>query len=229
LASAALIQRRQVARPADFSSRGSADEGREGNPPSRRTSERSVNGGKNMYSIVEREDTIRIPAEYIREGQSLVDHIDSLANDAFEGRFDADENYTVLTFDHKPVGRGRIIHGDGAIYQAVSFKALLFNMENNEVVDGYVSDVSEYGAFVRIGPVEALLHKSQILDEPIQVNMGVRRIEGAQSGKHIEEGSHVRSRVVSKAINQNDPRASKIGLNCKMDGLGAASWLKETD
>ena len=65
-----------------------------------------------MYSIVEREDTIRIPAEYIREGQSLVDHIDSLANDAFEGRFDVDENYTVLTFDHKPVGRGRIIHGD---------------------------------------------------------------------------------------------------------------------
>ena len=76
-----------------------------------------------MYSIVEREDTIRIPAEYIREGQSLVDHIDSLANDAFEGRFDVDENYTVLTFDHKPVGRGKIIHGDGAIYQAVSFKA----------------------------------------------------------------------------------------------------------
>ncbi|OUV37860.1 MAG: DNA-directed RNA polymerase [Euryarchaeota archaeon TMED103] len=186
-------------------------------------------GGKKMYSIVEREDTIRIPAEYIREGQSLVDHIDSLANDAFEGRFDVDENYTVLTFDHKPVGRGKIIHGDGAIYQAVSFKALLFNMENNEVVDGYVSDVSEYGAFVRIGPVEALLHKSQILDEPIQVNMGIRRIEGAQSGKHIEEGSHVRSRVVSKAINQNDPRASKIGLNCKMDGLGAAGWITEND
>ena len=59
--------------------------------------------------------------------------------------------------------------------------------------------------------------------------MGIRRIEGSQSGKHIEEGSHVRSRVVSKAINQNDPRASKIGLNCKMDGLGAANWLKETD
>jgi len=28
-----------------------------------------------MYSIIEREDTIRIPAEYIREGHSLEDHI----------------------------------------------------------------------------------------------------------------------------------------------------------
>jgi DNA-directed RNA polymerase subunit E' len=92
-----------------------------------------------------------------------------------------------------------------------------------------VSEISEYGAFVRIGPIEALLHKSQILDEPVQVNMGIRRIEGAQSGKHIEEGSFVRSRIVSKAINQNDPRSSKIGLNCKMSGLGAHDWLTRGD
>lgn len=182
-----------------------------------------------MYSIVTREDTIRIPAEYIRAGRNLVDHIDELANDAFEGRFDSDENYTVLTFDHEPIGRGKIIHGDGAIYQRVKFKALLFNMENNEVVDGYASEISEYGAFVRIGPMEALLHKSQILDEPINVNLGVKRIEGSSSGKYLEEGSYIRSRVVSKAINQNDPRASKIGLNCKMDGLGAYSWIQEQD
>ena len=182
-----------------------------------------------MYSIVTREDTIRIPAEYIRAGRNLVDHIDELANDAFEGRFDPDENYTVLTFDHEPMGRGKIIHGDGAIYQRVKFKALLFNMENNEVVDGAVSEVSEYGAFVRIGPIEALLHKSQILDEPIQVNLGIRRIEGSQTGKSLTEGSFVRSRIVSKAINQNDPRSSKIGLNCKMDGLGCFDWLSESD
>ena len=40
------------------------------------------------------------------------------------------------------------------------------------------SPISEYGAFMRIGPIEALLHKSQILDEPINVNPA-ERIEGA--------------------------------------------------
>ena len=105
----------------------------------------------------------------------------------------------------------------------------IVNMENNEVVDGYASEISEYGAFVRIGPMEALLHKSQILDEPINVNLGIKRIEGASSGKFLEEGSYIRSRVVSKAINQNDPRASKIGLNCKMDGLGSYTWIQEQD
>ena len=182
-----------------------------------------------MYSLVTMEDTIRIPAEYIRKGRKLEDHIDDLAHAAFEGRFDEDENYTLLTYGHETVGRGKIIHGDGAIYQRVRFKALHFTMEANEVVDGAVSEVSEYGAFVRIGPIEALLHKSQILDEPINVNPAERRIEGAKSGKLIEVGTNVRSRIVSKAINQNDPRSSKIGLNCKMAGLGAHQWIDGDD
>ncbi len=79
-----------------------------------------------MYILVTLEDTIRIPAEYIRRGRKLEDHIDELAHAAFEGRFDEDENYTLLTFNHETVGRGKIIHGDGAIYQRVRFKALHF-------------------------------------------------------------------------------------------------------
>ena len=41
-----------------------------------------------MYSLIIREDTIRIPAEYIRAGRKLEEHIDELAHDAFECRFD---------------------------------------------------------------------------------------------------------------------------------------------
>lgn len=180
-----------------------------------------------MYSLVAKEDTIRIPAEYIKHGKSLSQHVDRLAHDAFEGRFDDDHNYVLLTFDHDLIGRGRIIHGDGAIYQRVRFKALLFTMENNEIVDGAVSEVHEFGAFVRIGPMEALLHKSQILDEQIDINIGLRRIEGRQSGKFLGEGSPVRARIVSLSLNPHDPRSSKIGLTCKQTALGAHEWLTE--
>ena len=48
-----------------------------------------------MYTLETRESTIRIPAEYIRRGRRLEDHIDELAHDAFEGRFDEDENVTL--------------------------------------------------------------------------------------------------------------------------------------
>ena len=39
-----------------------------------------------MYKVVTKEDTIRIPAEYIRKDKSLNEHIDRLAASAFEGR-----------------------------------------------------------------------------------------------------------------------------------------------
>ncbi len=37
------------------------------------------------------------------------------------------------------------------------------------------------------------------------------------------------NRILPDPENKNDPRSSKIGLNCKMDGLGAFDWLGEED
>lgn len=180
-----------------------------------------------MYKLVKKEDTIRIPAEYIRKGQSLNQHIDRLAADAFEGRFDDDNNFVLVTSNHEPLGRGRIIHGDGAIYQRVRFDAVLFAMEDYEVVEGAVSEVHDFGTFVRIGPMEALLHKSQIMEDRVDVNVGQGIVEGHKTGRRLEAGSCVRARIVSLSVNPSDPRQSKIGLTCKQTGLGAYEWLEE--
>ena len=112
-----------------------------------------------MYKVVTKEDTIRIPAEYIRKDKSLNEHIDRLAASAFEGRFDDQNRFVLVTSNHEPMDRGRIIHGDGAIYQRVRFDAVLFCIEDYEVVEGAVSEVNDFGAFVRIGPMElSLIH-----------------------------------------------------------------------
>jgi len=180
-----------------------------------------------MYKMVIKEDTIRIPAEYIRKGQSLNQHIDRLAAEAFEGRFDDDNNFVLITSNHEPLGRGRLIHGDGAIYQSVRFNAVLFAMEDYEVVEGAVSEIHDFGAFVRIGPMEALLHKSQILEDQVDVNVGMEIIEGRQTGRSLQSGTPLRARIVSLSVNPSDPRQSKIGLTCKRPGLGAHAWLAE--
>ncbi len=180
-----------------------------------------------MYKIISKEDTIRIPAEYMRKGQSLNQHIDRLAASAFEGRFDDDNRFILATANHVPLGRGRIIHGDGAVYQHVRFDALLFCMEDYEVVEGAISEVNEFGAFVRIGPMEALLHKSQIMEDHVDINVGMGVIEGRQSGRNIGVGSSVRARIVSLSPDTSDPRRSKIGLTCKQTGLGSHKWLVE--
>ncbi len=180
-----------------------------------------------MYKIVSKEDTIRIPAEYIRKDQSLDQHIDRLAASAFEGKFDDQNRFILVTSNHTPIGRGRIIHGDGAIYQQVSFDAVLFCMEDYEVVEGAVSEVNEFGAFVRIGPMEALLHKSQIMEDHVDINSGMGLVEGRQTGRRLGVGSSVRARIVSLSPDTTDPRRSKIGLTCKQTGLGNLEWIEE--
>ena len=57
-----------------------ADEGREATP-SNQLREGSL-WRKEMDTLETRESTIRIPAEYIRRGRRLEDHIDELAHDA---------------------------------------------------------------------------------------------------------------------------------------------------
>ena len=85
--------------------------------------------------------------------------------------------------------RGRIIHGDGAIYQKVRFDAS-FCIEDYEVVEGAVSEVNDFGAFVRIGPMEALLHKSQIMEDHVDINAGMGILR-TPSGRKL--GVEVRS------------------------------------
>jgi DNA-directed RNA polymerase subunit E' len=182
-----------------------------------------------MYKIVTKEDTIRIPAEYMRKGASLNDHIDRLSMTAFEGRFDDENRFVLVTSNHEPLGRGRIIHGDGAIYQRVRFDAVLFCMDDYEVVEGAVSEVNEFGAFVRIGPMEALLHKSQIMEDQVESNVGAGTITGRQSNRSISVGDSVRARIVSLSPDTSDPRRSKIGLTSKQPGLGRHEWLGEDD
>ena len=61
-----------------------------------------------MYKIVTKEDTIRIPAEYIRKDKSLNEHIDRLAASAFEGRFDDNNRFVLVTSNHEQSTEGEL-------------------------------------------------------------------------------------------------------------------------
>jgi DNA-directed RNA polymerase subunit E' len=100
-------------------------------------------------------------------------------------------------------------------------------MEDYEVVEGAVSEINDFGAFVRIGPMEALLHKSQIMEDHVDINAGMGVVEGRQTGRRLGVGSSVRARIVSLSPDTSDPRRSKIGLTCKQSGLGSHEWINE--
>jgi DNA-directed RNA polymerase subunit E' len=96
-----------------------------------------------------------------------------------------------------------------------------------EVVDGEVVEVVNFGAFVGIGPVDGLLHVSQISDEYLAFDEENQQLASRESNQTLSVGDAVRARIVTKSIDERNPRDSKIGLTAKQPGLGKHGWLRE--
>ncbi len=178
-----------------------------------------------MYRIIPMSDTVRIPPERMTE--DLGETISSLVQQSFEGRLNKLHGITVLTTNVQPDGEGRVIHGDGAIYQKVSFDALVFKPDNQEIVDGIVAEVVEFGAFVHIGPLDALVHMSQVMNDFMSADVHNERLVGKETGRALDVGENVRARVVTASLNELSPRESKIGLTMRQPGLGKFEWISE--
>lgn len=129
--------------------------------------------------------------------------------------------------DVERMGEGRIVHGDGAIFQRVKFKALVFQPLLHEVVEGTVVEVLKFGSFVRFGPLDGLVHISQVMDDHIDVDLGNMRLVGKDSKRDLKVGDKVRARVVSMSMNERSPRESRIGLTMRQAGLGKIDWLED--
>ena len=178
-----------------------------------------------MYKIVELSDTVRIPPEFI--GQDLGKVMDKLVQQSFEGRLSKQHGMTVLTLDVQPIGEGSVIHGDGAIFQRVKFRALTFKPEIHELVNGIICEVVEFGAFAHIGPLDALVHMSQVMNDFVSADVANERLTGKESGRALAIGDNVRARIVTASLNELSPRESKIGLTMRQPALGKLEWIDE--
>ena len=178
-----------------------------------------------MYKMVTIEDTIRIPPHLFSEDLKKV--VEDMVHKTFEGTYKKDYGVIVVTDKVEPVGEGIIIHGDGAMYQKVKFDALVFMPVLQEIVDGLVCEVVEFGAFCHIGPIDALVHMSQIMNDFIEVDIDNERLTGKESKKVLTVGSKIRARIVAVSMNELSPRESKIGLTMRQPALGAHEWIEE--
>ena len=177
-----------------------------------------------MYLMEKRIDTVRIPPERLGEDYEQVCR--EIAQHTFEGTMH-DNIMVVLVKDIELVGEGRMVYGDGAVYQKVEYEALAFEIKDKEVVDGFVCEIVKFGAFLRFGPLDGLIHISQISTEHMDVDLNNQRIMAQDSEKFLKLEDHVRARIVSVSINDRSPRESKIGLTLKQSGLGKHEWIEE--
>jgi len=180
-----------------------------------------------MYYKVRVEDTIRIPPNKFSE--NLDDVVTDIVQKTFEGTMRRNHGVIVVTDSVEPLGPGIVIHGDGAMYQKVAFDALTFKPEMQEVIDGVVCEIVEFGAFCHIGPLDALIHMSQIMNDYVEVDAENELIVGKEKKMTLKTGDPVRARVVAVSLNELTPRESKIGLTMRQPALGAHEWIYESE
>ncbi len=180
-----------------------------------------------MYYITKIQDTIRISPDQF--GEDLDEVVQHIVEQTFEGTMRKNQGIIVVADNIEPVGDGIVIHGDGAMYQKVQFDALTFKPEMQEVVDGIVCEIVEFGAFCHIGPIDALIHMSQIMNDYVEVDADNEIITGKQKKQMLKVGEPVRARIVAVSMNELSARESKIGLTMRQPALGAHSWIGQQD
>ncbi len=178
-----------------------------------------------MFKLITLQDTIRIPPETF--GNPLEKVGREQVKQKYEGVVDEELGYViaVTTIEVSPIGK--IIPGDGATYHKVSFSLLTFYPIIQEVVEGDVVEIADFGAFVRIGPVDALLHVSQLMDDYISYDEKQGVLQGKETKRKLTAGEQVRVRITAVSLGRAGS-SGKIGVTARQPFLGKLEWLKET-
>ena len=177
-----------------------------------------------MFSVSTLEDIVRIPPNLF--GTSLNKAAINILKSKYESMVKPDLGYIIIILDAKVETMGKIIPGDGGTFHRVTFDALTFYPKLQEIIYGELVDITDFGAFVRIGPTDALLHLSQVMDDYLKSNIASGVILANQSGRTLKIGSTIRTRITAVSLGKAQAMG-KIGITCRQPFLGADEWIEE--
>jgi len=177
-----------------------------------------------MFAIVHMSDVVRIPPS--RLTNSLHDTTIAILKEKYESMISPDLGYVVMITEASANSIGKLVAGDGATYHKVIFQALTFYPKLQEIVEGEVVEITDFGAFVRIGPTDALLHLSQITDDYLKSDVKQGVILANQTSRSLKIGSKIRARVTAVSLGKG-AGMGKIGITCRQPFLGAVDWIDQ--
>jgi DNA-directed RNA polymerase subunit E' len=177
-----------------------------------------------MFKLITLQDTIRIPPETFGNPLEKVGLEQVKAK--YEGIVDEELGYVIAVSRVEVSPIGKIIPGDGATYHKVTFSLLTFYPVIQEIVEGDVVEIADFGAFVRIGPVDALLHVSQLMDDYISYDEKQGVLLGKETKRKLSSGDQVRVRITAVSLGRAGS-SGKIGVTARQPFLGKLEWIKQ--
>lgn len=143
-----------------------------------------------------------------------------------EGLYDDEIGLIIAVLDVDIVSDGYVppLPGDPRIYYQVKYKVLTFIPIMFEIIRGVVRDARQPGIFVSLGPIDGFVHKSQIMDEPVEYLPDRRGFRGRESGRIVEINDIVRARIVQ--ISKPKRAAGvRVALTMRQPYLGKEEWI----
>lgn len=175
-----------------------------------------------MFYKTTLKDHIRVAPDLF--GLPVKDSILKELKRKYEGFIAKDVGIVIDILDVHEMDQGVIIPGDGAAFYHVSFEALTFKAELQEVLLGKIRDITDFGAFITLGPIEGMIHISQTMDDFVSFSKD-KVLMGKQSNKTLKAMDIVRARMI--AISFKEPTNPKFGLTMRQAGLGKLEWIAE--
>jgi len=174
-----------------------------------------------MYQIVTLEDEISVPPAKL--GKELNVGIKESIVDKYEGKIDNDIGVVLAITEINNIGEGTLRPGDPSVHYPVRFQMLTWMPKDQELVEGEVVDIMEWGAFIRIGPVDGLIHISQVMDDFVSFDEKGAQLIGRASRRILKVGDRVRARIITISLKEQ----SKVGLTMRQPFLGNPKWAEE--
>ncbi len=176
-----------------------------------------------MYNVIEIRDKVRVSPEYF--SLRLEDAITQILRDKYERRIDRELGIVLSVWNPIVESDGYIIPGDGSAYYQIKFEALTFLPVVNEVLEADVSELVEFGAFLGLGPIEGLVHLSQIANDFLNYNKKIPAFTGKESKKSLKKGERVLAKISTVSM-KGTLSETKIGLTMRPEGLGKYEWVE---
>lgn len=174
-----------------------------------------------MFYLLEVEDHIRVeprhfglPTEQAIEKQLQESHVNSVTKEL---------GFVVSVVSVDSVDDGLIIPGDGAPFYNSTFKLLVWKPELHELVYGTITDITNFGAFLQIGPIQGMIHISQTMEDYVSLSK-TGTLSGKASKRVLSKGDNCLARIVAISWKSGEP---KIGITMRQPGLGKLEWIKD--
>jgi DNA-directed RNA polymerase subunit E' len=148
--------------------------------------------------------------------------LDQLSKD-YEGLMDKDLGLFVCVTDVLEYSEGEIIPGDSDIFFKVKFSVITFMPQLHEVVYGKITQATDFGAFINIGPFEGLCHVSQVMADFNSYNPELPGFNAKDSKKVLVVEDKVLTRIANVSFKKTIAD-TKIGLTMRQMGLGKPEW-----